>query len=141
MNVTSLAARLPVPYMAAYNAAKAAMASFTMTLQLELAETKIRLVDLQPADIHTNFNNVLPRTGPEAADSRVTKTWQIVEKNMQGAPQPELVARRILKLLGERNPSPRLTVGSFFQARIAPAIDALLPQRIRLWGLRNYYGI
>ncbi|HSH38514.1 MAG TPA: SDR family NAD(P)-dependent oxidoreductase, partial [Chthoniobacterales bacterium] len=30
INVTSLAARLPVPYMAAYNAAKAAMASFTM---------------------------------------------------------------------------------------------------------------
>src|SRR5207244_13076261 len=29
INVTSLASRLPVPFMAAYNAAKAAMASFT----------------------------------------------------------------------------------------------------------------
>ena len=36
INVTSLASRLPVPFMAAYNAAKAAMASFTMSIQLEL---------------------------------------------------------------------------------------------------------
>src|SRR2546425_2718921 len=35
INVTSLASRLPVPFMGAYNAAKAAMASFTMSLQLE----------------------------------------------------------------------------------------------------------
>src|SRR5437773_5428366 len=34
INVTSLAGRLPVPFMAAYNAAKAAMASFTMSIQL-----------------------------------------------------------------------------------------------------------
>src|SRR5215468_1504777 len=36
INVTSLASRLPVPFMAAYNAAKAALASFTMSIQLEL---------------------------------------------------------------------------------------------------------
>src|SRR5436189_1650829 len=34
INVTSLASRLPVPFMAAYNAAKAALASFTMSIQL-----------------------------------------------------------------------------------------------------------
>src|SRR3989449_11195301 len=37
INVTSLASRLPVPFMAAYNAAKAALAVFTMSIQLELA--------------------------------------------------------------------------------------------------------
>src|SRR6185503_8752610 len=31
INVTSLASRLPVPFMAAYNSAKAALASFTMS--------------------------------------------------------------------------------------------------------------
>ena len=34
INVTSLASRLPVPFMAAYNAAKAAMAAFTMSILL-----------------------------------------------------------------------------------------------------------
>ena len=46
INVTSLASRLPVPFMAAYNAAKAAMASFTMSIQLELADSRVRIVDL-----------------------------------------------------------------------------------------------
>ena len=37
INVTSLASRLPVPFMAAYNAAKAALASFTMSTNLSWA--------------------------------------------------------------------------------------------------------
>src|SRR5439155_11093629 len=53
INVTSLAGRLPVPFMAAYNAAKAAMASFTMSIQLELPDSRVRIVDLQPGDICT----------------------------------------------------------------------------------------
>jgi short-subunit dehydrogenase len=51
INVTSLASRLPVPFMAAYNAAKAALAVYTMSMQLELPNEKVRLIDLQPADI------------------------------------------------------------------------------------------
>src|SRR4030095_8421707 len=37
INVTSLASRLPVPFMGAYNSAKAALANFTMSIQLEFA--------------------------------------------------------------------------------------------------------
>ncbi|PYL81258.1 MAG: short-chain dehydrogenase/reductase, partial [Verrucomicrobia bacterium] len=42
INITSLASRLPVPFMAAYTAAKAAMAAFTMSLQLELPDARVR---------------------------------------------------------------------------------------------------
>src|SRR5438874_9770851 len=56
INVTSLASRLPVPFMAAYNAAKAALASFTMSIQLELGDSRVQIVDLQPGDIRTEFN-------------------------------------------------------------------------------------
>src|SRR5262249_61343855 len=41
INVTSLASRLPVPFMAAYNASKAALASFTMSIQLELDNSRV----------------------------------------------------------------------------------------------------
>src|SRR5690242_12283322 len=39
INITSLASRLPVPFMAAYNAAKAAIATYTMSMQLELPDS------------------------------------------------------------------------------------------------------
>src|SRR6185436_1557209 len=56
INVTSLASRLPVPFMAAYNAAKAALAAYTMSIQLEFAHPDVRIIDLQPGDIRTDFN-------------------------------------------------------------------------------------
>src|SRR5262252_6986105 len=67
INVTSLASRLPVPFMAAYNAAKAAMAAFTMSIQLELPDSGIHIVDLQPADICTDFNRSVVKDPGEDA--------------------------------------------------------------------------
>jgi short-subunit dehydrogenase len=139
INVTSLASRMPVPFMAAYNAAKAAMASYTFSLQIELLGHNVQVVDLQPGDICTGFNDSI---SPVPADNpRVSKTWAVVNRNMQNAPPPDLVARRVLRLIEASDPPPRSTVGDVFQSRIAPLIFRLLPQRVRVWGLKKYYGI
>jgi NAD(P)-dependent dehydrogenase (short-subunit alcohol dehydrogenase family) len=143
INVTSLASRMPIPFMGAYNAAKAAMASFTMTLQLELAGSNVQVIDLQPGDIRTNFNDGVVRK--EGGDPRYLEklrhVWGVADRNMKAAPSPELVAQRIAKLIDDPNPPPRVTVGSSFQARLAPLAFRLLPQRLRLWALRKYYGL
>jgi len=143
INVTSLASRLPVPFMAAYNAAKAAMASFTMSIQLELPDTKVRIVDLQPADIRTAFNDAIPKSTEHdpGYKTRVAKTWDAVDRNMKNAPKPDLVAVHVLRLIDSRNSPPRITIGDFFQTKIAPFIFRFLPQRVRIWGLKMYYGI
>jgi NAD(P)-dependent dehydrogenase (short-subunit alcohol dehydrogenase family) len=143
INVTSLASRLPIPFMGAYNAAKAAMASFNMTLQLELEGSNVRVIDLQPADIRTDFNDKIARD--EGGDSRylakIRQAWRVADGNMKKAPSPELVAQRIAKLIDDPNPPPRVTVGDSFQASIAPLVFRFLPQRTALWGLRKYYRI
>jgi NAD(P)-dependent dehydrogenase (short-subunit alcohol dehydrogenase family) len=139
INVSSLASRLPVPFMAAYNAAKAALASYTMTMQLEGQNRNVRLVDLQPGDIRTQFNDVITKAATD--NPRVAKVWQAVDRNMRKAPKPELVAKHVLMLIDQDNPPPRLTVGDLFQSLAAPLIFRFLPQRLRLWGLRKYYGI
>jgi NAD(P)-dependent dehydrogenase (short-subunit alcohol dehydrogenase family) len=143
INVTSLASRLPVPFMAAYNAAKAALAAFTMSIQLELPDSRVRVVDLQPADISTEFNkSVISTTNTDQRYAgKIAKTWQIVERNMKKAPGPELVARYVLKLIDSAHTPPRITVGDAFQSKIAPLIFRFLPQRVRLWGLRRYYKL
>jgi len=143
INVTSLASRLPVPFMAAYNAAKAAMAAFTMSIQLELPDSNIRIVDLQPADISTAFNHAVIKRGQHDPryEMRVAKTWAAVDRNMKNAPPPELVAKHILHVIDSPNPPPRITVGDVFQSKVAPFIFRFLPQRVRVWGLKMYYGI
>jgi short-subunit dehydrogenase len=143
INVTSLASRLPVPFMAAYNAAKAAMASFTMSIQLELPDSAVRVVDLQPADISTEFNDAIPKSlKPDPRyEMKLAKTWTAVDRNMKNAPKSDLVAKDVLQLIDGANPPPRITVGDTFQSKVAPLIFRFLPQRLRLWGLKRYYGI
>jgi len=142
INVTSLASRLPVPFMAAYNAAKAALAFFTMSIQLELGDSRVYIVDLQPGDISTEFNqSVIKSTKADPYETKIVKTWKIIERNMKKAPSPDLVARHVLKLINSAEPPPRITVGDVFESKIAPLIFRFLPQRVRLWGLKRYYGI
>ena len=60
---------------------------------------------------------------------------------MKNAPDPDIVALQVLKLINAVEPPPRLTVGNAFEAKIAPLIFRFLPQRVRVWGLKKYYGI
>src|SRR6202035_5489179 len=78
VNVTSLASRLPVPFMAAYNAAKAAMAAYTMSIQLELPDSNVRIVDLQPGDICTAFNDAVIKASQQNPryEAKLAKTWE-----------------------------------------------------------------
>ena len=143
INVTSLASRLPVPFMAAYNAAKAALASFTMSMQIELGDSPVHIVDLQPGDISTEFNqSVIQGAKTDSVqDAKIAKIWEIVEHTMKNAPSPDLVARHVLKLINTVRPPPRITVGNAFESKIAPMIFRFLPQRVRLWGLKRHYYI
>jgi len=128
--------------MAAYNAAKAALASFTMSIQLEFAHARVHVVDLQPGDIRTEFNqSVIASDNVDHDDPKIARTWEVVERNMKNAPGPDLVARQVLRVIESVEPSPRLTVGNVFQSKIAPLIFRFLPQRVRIWGLKRYYGI
>jgi NAD(P)-dependent dehydrogenase (short-subunit alcohol dehydrogenase family) len=142
VNVSSLASRLPVPFMAAYNSAKAALASFIMSIQLELTHPCVRIVDVQPGDIRTEFNqSVIVNEHVHGDDARIARTWEVVERNMKNAPGADLVAREVLRLIQAVEPPPRVTVGNAFESKVAPLIFRFLPQRVRIWGLKRYYGI
>jgi hypothetical protein len=114
-----------------------------MSCQHEIGHSGIHIVDLQPADICTDFNDAMTKSSVSdpTYEQKMAKTWETSERNMREAPKPELVAREILKLIAQKNPPPRVTVGSTFQSKIAPLVFRVLPQRVRNWGLRKYYGI
>jgi len=114
-----------------------------MSIQIELGDSSVRIVDLQPGDISTEFNHSViqsAKTQPRY-DAKIAKTWEIVEHTMKNAPGPDLVARHVLKLVNGMQPPPRITVGNIFESKIAPMIFRFLPQRVRIWGLKRHYGI
>ena len=94
INVTSLASRLPVPFMAAYNAAKAALAPLPCQSSSSCGDSGVQIVDLQPADISTEFNQgVIQSAKADRYSTKIAKTWEIVERKMKNAPTPDLVAQ------------------------------------------------
>lgn len=149
INVTSLAARFPIPYLGPYSATKAALSALSENLRHELAHTPIRITDVQPADIHTNFHAATKRVDESAARTpqssmdafRSNAAWKTIDHNMAAAPPPKIVARAVAGVIVSRNPPPVVMVGGFFQASVAPFLVRFSSRRLAEWVTRRYYGI
>jgi len=135
INVTSLAARLPIPFMAPYSAAKAALASLTAALRLEMTGSGVRIVDLQPGDIRTNFNDAMEAP----AEPRARAAWDAMSASMNAAPAPEIVAAEIARLVEGSDAPPTRVVGNLEQSILAPIAARLLPVRWMERLLQRHY--
>ena len=60
INIASLVARLPVAYAATYSATKAAVASLTESLRLELHDEGIRFMGVYPGYVRTDLTSGVP---------------------------------------------------------------------------------
>jgi NAD(P)-dependent dehydrogenase (short-subunit alcohol dehydrogenase family) len=143
IGVSSLAAELPMPFSAHYSAGKSAFSALLAGLSMELQPFGVRVVDLRPGDIRTAFNDHLPKTLIENSPyfPWARQTWEKCDRLMKEAPAPELVARTMLALIEQNNPSVVARVGTFFQATLGPLGPRLLPLRHLLKSIRRYYGL
>jgi NAD(P)-dependent dehydrogenase (short-subunit alcohol dehydrogenase family) len=127
VNVTSLAVEFPIPYLGAYNAAKSALARFTATLQREAEEAGVVVIEFRPGDFRTNFNRAMAaQAGFSATEPRIARVWSRLDELMQRAPAPARAAADLRAAL-LRGRSGRVRSGSFFQAKVAPWGNRLLP--------------
>ncbi len=152
INVTSLAARLPLPFGAAYSAAKAALSVYTAALQMEetvprrRGEHRVRFIDLQPGDINTGFNGAMSYwSGMAAADdptaAAVRHSLQASDASMAAAPKPEQVAARICALVRGEASGPMVTCGNLWQGVGGSLAYRFLPRRLLLWTIRKNCGL
>ena len=136
INITSLAVVLPVPFMAPYDAAKAALSASTASLRIELAGTGIHVIEIQPADINTGFHQSTKKIGGAGRAA-----WETQQRNMATAPGPEFVAQSVFHAIHARRPASVMVVGGFFQAKLAPVGVKLLPHRVLTALLHRYYRL
>lgn len=149
INVTSLAGRLPLPYSAAYSAAKAALSVLTATLQMEEWETDghpVRFIDLQPGDINTDFNRSMNlwqdlESEDAAAATAARRVLAACDESMANAPSAGKVAARICGLVLKGSAASVVTVGSFWQAGLGPLATRLMPPRLLQWTIRRNFGL
>jgi NAD(P)-dependent dehydrogenase (short-subunit alcohol dehydrogenase family) len=144
INVSSLAAEFPLPFMSPYSMSKAALSAMSEGLTMELAGTGIRLVDVRPGDFTTRFHESTRRIGTGLAQAYAPNleiVWHTIDRNMQRTPDPRQVSDALVDIVEGKIRRPVVAVGDVFQARIAPLLVRLVPRAWVQWGLCVYYGL
>jgi short-subunit dehydrogenase len=138
LNVSSLAAIFPLPFMAAYSAGKAGLSAFTQSLILSEGDTGVVLIDFQAGDFRTAFNERMSRQ--ETLGPKEAAAWQQIERHLQSAPGAEVAASDMIRAL-ERGRSGMVRSGGAFQKWIAPLGVRVLPAACLLRAIRWYYKL
>jgi NAD(P)-dependent dehydrogenase (short-subunit alcohol dehydrogenase family) len=138
----SLFGRIALPFVAPYAGAKFALEAFADSLSLELRESGIRVILMEPGNIATPiWGRTKQRirasviTLPEERLAPYRKALDSFERLTDGYAEsgipPLRVARTVARALAARRPRNRYPVG--WDARIYGRLGPLLPDRIRLW--------
>jgi short-subunit dehydrogenase len=142
VNVSSLAVEFPLPFMSGYNVAKAGLAAFSESLIVETRNTGLTVIDFRPGDFRTDFNHAMQSVSPAASASHraMARAWNALEANLRAAPPPDRAAASLRSAL-LRQRSGTVRAGSFFQARLAPFCNRLLPVSAQRWLAARYFGL
>lgn len=86
LNVSSLAATIPIPDFAVYAATKAYVSSFSEALRIELKESGVRVMSLCPGPVKTEFGQVAQREGTKipAQEFFYVEKEQVVSEALMG---------------------------------------------------------
>ncbi len=144
VNVSSLAGELPLPFLTPYSLCKAALSALSEGLNLELAHTAIRVVDVRPSDFATRFHESTRRVSGDLSSAyapNLERAWDTIGENMRRAPDPQRVADLLVRIVEGEIRRPVVLVGDVFQSRVAPLLARLAPRSWVQWGLRVYYGL
>ncbi len=142
VNLSSLGAKFVIPFQTHYSATKAAIEALTEGLRQEVRPFGIKVIAIEPGDIKTKFNDMIDFGDIEG--SPYTKwakaSWVITDKNMQNAPGPEVIARKVYRVLRKKNPRTRYAAGDFLSTKF-PLISRFVSDRMKEKLIRVFYGI
>lgn len=108
INFASVLALFPVPYRGYYCASKAAVASISDALRMELSGTKIQVTTLYPGDVKTNFTKNRVKnfeTNARYGDAPI-KTTKYVDGRENKRMSLEYVTKKIVKFIEKKKLKP-----------------------------------
>ena len=139
VNVSSIAADFPVPFMSAYNVSKAGLSAFTESVIIETNSSGMRTIDFRPGDIKTGFNrNIVRNLGKNVNEGCMGKVWKRLEARATKSPEPIVVAKKLIKCI-QRDKTGTIRAGTFFQATLAPLLSRLVTRNLLRSGNIAYY--
>ena len=140
VNLSSVLGFLPAPFMGLYSASKHALEGLSETLDHEVRGFGIRVVLVEPSFTRTKLDRAAARTALLIEDyaAAMARSTQAVGKQIDAAPEPIAVARKIAAVL--RGPH-RLRQPADGRARLLSLLRRFAPAKRVDASLRSVFGL
>ncbi|MEI7830393.1 MAG: SDR family oxidoreductase [Prolixibacteraceae bacterium] len=145
INFGSIGGLMGLPYQGIYSAGKFAIEGFSEALRMEVKEFNIKVVVINPGDFHTsnsaNRRGFLAPTGEgDPYQTQFNKTLSIIESDESKGWNPQILAKKLVRIVECNNPAHRYIIASFEQ-KLAVVIKYILPGKLFSKILSDHYGI
>lgn len=133
VNLSSVAAPIPIPFQAYYSATKAAVNAYTMALGNELRPFGVTVCAVQPGDIKTGFTAAREKVieGDDVYHGRIARSVGRMEHDEQTGMDPAVAGRFIANVAQKASVKPIYTIG--FSYSLFTFLVRLLPTRTLNW--------
>lgn len=138
VNISSIAAIIPIPYQTAYSASKAAVNLFSQSLRLELKDSGIKVSAIMPGDTKTGFTSARVKDNTNNGYNALDKSVKRMEHDEQNGKDPLTVTREIEKIINSNNPKALVSVG--FEYKCVYLLSKILPNRLLLALVNKIYN-
>lgn len=144
INLSSIGGVMGLPYQGYYSASKFAIEGFSEALSAEVRGFGISVSMVEPGDFATGFtasrkNSTLTLENEDYGDS-FRRSLDLIEKEENGGLKPEVLARRIAKIVECRHPKLRYVVANLEQW-FSVVVKRILPGNWFVGILRDYYKV
>jgi len=112
VNVSSMAGLIALPLIGAYCAAKHALEAVSDALRMELWNTGIKVVTINPGVIETNIHTVTKSKTALLKNSRFASAYRKYLDHVPRGLPAGAVAGAIVEAISSSNPKPRYVIGS-----------------------------
>jgi len=139
--ISSIGGLMGIPFQGLYSASKFAIEGYCQSLSLELKPHDIRVVLVNPGDFSTNFTS--NRKIVDNPDIKLTypqfyNTLSIITSDESNGPKPEILAKKIEKIVDKKRPAFRYVIASPLQ-KFSVSLKRLLPETFFAAILKKYY--
>ena len=139
--ISSIGGVMGLPFQGFYSASKFAIEGYCEALRLETQSLGIRVVVIRPGDFATGFTGSRKKVDREEALEAYPayrKAMGKVEHDENGGLKPEVLARKIGRIVRKKHPRYGYVVSSFEQ-RLSVLLKRILPAEWFAAILGNYY--
>lgn len=144
INFSSIGGLMGLPFQGFYSASKFAIEGLSEALRMEVKQFNIKVVLINPGDFHTNNTanrrNFLTKAENDPYAEQFAKSLAIIEKDENGGWPPEVLAKKLVKIIESKNPCQRYVIATAEQ-KLAVVLKNILPSSWFMKILAPHYGI